>query len=290
MIIRELTRTYHEIISENTKNSHELEFLLISDLHIDSLHCKRDMLIEHMKEAVERGAKICIFGDVFDLMQGRYDPRGSKQELNPNYLRSCYLDAVIEDGIDLFSPYAEHIALISEGNHETNIKKRLETSPIDRLVQGIKERTGFKIMKGGYSGWIAIKMGKKSKNAIKGSCRVSMLHYHHGFGGNAPRSKGALRVDIDAADYPDANIVVRGHTHQKWSIPRVRYHVSKQTGETTQDKQTHLQLGSYKDGKEDNYAGWEVEKNFAPTPLGGWWAKFSFNRDRPIKITVQEAD
>jgi hypothetical protein len=190
--LTELTRTYHKINAISLKSIYEMELLLISDLHIDSLHCKRDMLVAHMKEAKERGAGICMFGDIFDLMQGRYDPRGSKQELNPKYAKGCYLDEVIDDAIDLFSPFAENIILMSEGNHETNIKKRLETSPIDRLVQGIKERTGVKIMKGGYSGWIEIIFGSKTKNGTKNVSFRTMLHYHHGFGGNAPRSKGVF--------------------------------------------------------------------------------------------------
>jgi hypothetical protein len=73
-------------------------------------------------------------------------------------------------------------------------------------------------------------------------------------------------------------------------MPKMRYEVSYNKGETKQSKQHHMQLGSYKDGKEDNYAGWEVEKNFAPTPLGGWWVKFKYHKKKGLKLAFQEAE
>ena len=45
------------------------------------------------------------------------------------------------------------------------------------------------------------------------------VHYHHGYGGGAKRSKGILGADIDQKDFPDADFILRGHDHQKWHLP-----------------------------------------------------------------------
>lgn len=56
----------------------EQYFLLSSDHHFDSTHCDRSLLKEFFDKAKERKAKHLIFGDMFDLMQGRDDSRRNK--------------------------------------------------------------------------------------------------------------------------------------------------------------------------------------------------------------------
>ena len=45
------------------------------------------------------------------------------------------------------------------------------------------------------------------------------IHYHHGYGGGAKRSKGILGADIDQKDFPDADIIVRGHDPKSGTYP-----------------------------------------------------------------------
>jgi len=59
--------------------------LFISDVHLDSVHCDRDKLKQHLDLALKRNAPVFIFGDLLDLMQGKYDPRSNKGDLNPKY-------------------------------------------------------------------------------------------------------------------------------------------------------------------------------------------------------------
>lgn len=56
----------------------EAIYLLISDIHFDNPHCDRALLKRHLDKALDIGATIMIFGDLFCAMQGKYDPRGSK--------------------------------------------------------------------------------------------------------------------------------------------------------------------------------------------------------------------
>jgi len=201
-------RISHEVASTQTST-----YLLLSDVHYDSLHCDRQLLKKHLDQAKEYNAQVLIFGDWFDVMGCYGDPRSKSNEIRQDYMSKdfSYLDMVIEDSIEFLQPYADNILLISEGNHETNIKKRHDTDPLKRLLDGLHAYNP-NICRGRYTGWVLFenKYKKGSHN------RTFKLHYHHGFGGNAKRSKGMLDVQLEAMRYPDADILCRGHDHQKW--------------------------------------------------------------------------
>lgn len=243
--------------------------LLLSDVHFDSTKCDRDMLKDHLDKALALKASVYIFGDWFDLMQGMYDPRRSYSSLRPEYKSITYLDDVINDAVEFLEPYKEVLAMVGRGNHETNIEKRLSTSPIDRLVGAL----GGGIMAGPYSGWVQLVYSRNANN--HGGRHQRMLHFHHGYGGNAPRSKGVLNVDLDQKEWPDADVIVSGHTHQKWHVPMSVERITDRLN-TYEDTVHHLKLGSYK--KLDRFAGWEVEKGFQQPRLGGWWMDAELRR------------
>jgi predicted phosphodiesterase len=245
--------------------------LLLSDVHFDSVKCDRELLKDHLDKALAIGASVYCFGDWFDLMQGMYDPRRSYSGLRPEYKSITYLDDVINDAVEFLMPYKEVLAMFARGNHETNIEKRLSTSPIDRLVGAL----GGGIMAGPYSGWVQLTYNRMPN--FTGTTLSQMLHFHHGYGGNAPRSKGVLNVDLDQKEWPDADVIVSGHTHQKWHVPMTVERITSfmHCYEATVH---HLKLGSYK--KLDRFAGWEVEKGFQQPRLGGWWMDAEFRRQR----------
>jgi UDP-2,3-diacylglucosamine pyrophosphatase LpxH len=258
------------------------KLLFISDVHFDATKCDREMLTRHLDEARKEKAKVFIFGDWFDLMQGKYDPRGNYSDLRPEYKSITYLDDVIEDSARYLAQYKKEIVFIGRGNHETNIEKRLHTSPLDRLA-ALHNHHGGKITIGGYSGWIIFNLMRSGKPASQ-----SKVHFHHGYGGNAPRSKGVLGVDIDQMQFPDANMIVRGHTHQKWHVPVVVDRINER-GNCYQQRTHHLRTGSYKK-LGDRFAGWAVEKNFNTPSLGGWWVT-PYRQTNPERVSwkVEEA-
>jgi hypothetical protein len=249
-------------------------FLFISDIHYDSVKCDRSLLHRHLEEAQNLGAGVFIFGDLFDLMQGRFDPRGNYSELRPEYAKCTYIDEVIQDVGEKLSKYADVIKFISKGNHETNIEKRMMVSPIDRVAQ-ILNAAGGHVEVGGYAGWLVVQPHRNGSGR-----RRFNVHYHHGYGGGAKRSKGILGADIDQKDFPDADFILRGHDHQKWHLPVTIDRIS-QTYRVEQRTVHHLRLGSYKK-LGDRYAGWAVEKNFATPRLGGWWARVQERQDEYV--------
>ena len=142
------------------------DFLLISDVHFDSVKCDRSLLFRHLDQAMELGADVYIFGDLFDLMQGRWDPRGNYSELRPEYKSIVYVDEVISDVAEKLTKYAPCIKLLGRGNHETNIEKRMMVSPLDRVAQ-ILNQAGGQCAVGGYSGWVVFKTFTIQKNGVK---------------------------------------------------------------------------------------------------------------------------
>ena len=113
----------------------EAEFLLISDLHWDNPHCERALLKEHLDEAVRREAGILVFGDFFCAMQGKYDKRADKSALRPEHQATNYLDALVDTAATWLEPYSKNIVMLADGNHETAIRKHLETDLLERLCQ-----------------------------------------------------------------------------------------------------------------------------------------------------------
>lgn len=249
----------------------EQDFLFISDVHYDSVKCDRAKLRKHLDEAVKINAPVFIFGDWFDLMQGKYDPRGTYSDLRPEYKSITYLDDVIEDSYEFFKKYGDIVKFLGRGNHETNIEKRLHTSPLDRLGQLLRHH-GNDVKVGGYAGWIKFSHLRTDEKTMRAS---SLLHYHHGFGGNARRSKGVLEVDLDGSQFSQASVIVRGHTHQKWYVPVTTDRVNAKLL-PFQHTSHHLRLGSYK-MLGDRFSGWATEKGFMTPRLGGWFAKTKVN-------------
>jgi hypothetical protein len=245
----------------------EQQVFITSDLHIDSVYCNRDFLLEDLKEAVRRKAIILLIGDVFDAMQGRFDPRRSMAELRPEYRRDDYYDFVTKDVGELLAPFAKNIAVISDGNHELSVLKNANTNLADRLVERLNNNHGGNVRHGGYGGWVRF-MWERNGNP-KGSTR---LKYFHGAGGESPQSKGALQTGRQAVYLPDANVVVNGHSHNAYWIPLTRERLSGK-GELYFDTQTHLRTPGYKQGYADGSSGWEVTRGGNPKPLGGCWLK-----------------
>ena len=247
-----------------------VEIVPFSDVHYDSKKCDRKLLVKHLEEVVERGAYCFFNGDLLDVMGCLRDPRSGKGDIRPEYDVANYLDMVVDDLIEFLRPYKEHILFLGDGNHETNITRRQETNVLDRIAKPL----GIERM--GYSSWVKVQILAETKRGLSEKKQVKsyMIHTHHGFGGNAPRSKGVMRIDIDAAKYPDADIVLRGHTHQKWAIKRKARRINSQ-GIMYKKPQLHIQLGNYKDAYGDGSKGWEVEMEFDETTLGTYLLGFT---------------
>jgi hypothetical protein len=134
MEIKRISRNLHQINLDQT----ESKIALLSDIHWDNPKCDREKLKRHLDYCKEQQMPVFINGDFFCLMMGKYDPRRSKKDILPEHNKANYIDAVIEDAVDWWSPYAHLLTVIGYGNHETGIIKNLETDPMhENTVRGI---------------------------------------------------------------------------------------------------------------------------------------------------------
>jgi len=244
-------------------------FLLSADRHWDNPHSDWALQKKHLDLARERNAKVLDFGDLFCVMQGKYDPRASKSNIRPEHNVDNYLDAVVDTATDWFKPYADMFALIAYGNHETAVRKRRETDLIERFVTLLNYKAGTELTKGLYTGWIRFRLVQS------GSVKTYNMNFTHGYGGGGPVTKGVIQANRKGVYLPDAHFCVSGHIHEQWLITQPRERL-KMNGETCIDEQVHICLPTY---KEEYLMGEDFhrERGRPPKPLGAYWLRFFNN-------------
>lgn len=257
--------------------------LLSSDRHIDNPKSDLRLQKRHLDEARERKAIVIDCGDLFDAMQGKFDPRGCKKDLRGDLREHNYLDALVDNAYTFLEPYAENVALLGYGNHETGVIKRHETDLTKRLVDRLHQHNDG-VLLGGYRGWIRI-MFRGPGGSYKQSCNI---YYSHGSCGNSPVTKGVLRTSRRSVYLPDADIVCTGHIHEQWVFPITRARLSS-TGREYTDEQVHIQIPTYKEeflGEDNDF---HHEKEGPPKPIGAWWLRFywSTTQQRIVFDTVR---
>lgn len=256
-------------VSRITFTGHSQWIYLSSDWHWDSIKCDRDQLDEDLKLAKKLDAAVCSFGDVFDCMGGKYDPRSGKADIRPELQVGNYFDAIIDQGVDWLAPYTEQMAVITPGNHETAVRKRQETCLTTRIVDRLRT-VGSGVVQSGYAGWVLIRARHGT------ATRVYKIWYHHGFGGGGPVTRGVIDFSRMMVDV-DSDAIVCGHVHQKTLMEATRQRVSASGIPSTAP--VHLVRSStYK--RDSVSDGWGVEKGMAARPVGGWWLKLSWAKER----------
>lgn len=279
------TPANHRLV-EHSRNIHSLKVdistgetfrvLLTSDVHFDSTHCRRDALVRHFNEAKAIGAPIIIAGDWFDAMQGKHDKRASKSEVDPRYVnKGAYFNALVDETVDFLMDYP--VALLTLGNHETSVIKNSDFDLTAAVVQIMRSK-GHGIHMGGYGGWL--RFGFTQRRTVKFS---HDMRYFHGSGGGAPMSHGTLDTRRMASIYPDADIVLCGHTHSSYVVPMAMERVTS-AFKLQRGVQWHIRTPGYKDEHGDGYGGWSVERGHMVKPIGSVWLDFAARDSQPPQI------
>ena len=246
----------HEVKFTYSGEKWEQWILLTSDIHFDSRVCDRSLLAKHFGQAIERDAPIFVFGDFFDVMGTKKDPRSHMSDIRPEYMtKKGYLNLVTNDAIDFCRKYP--IAFIGEGNHEQNITKRHEIDIIEDLCKGIGAEQG------GYAGYLRFSFYSTTGHGK----RKNDVYYNHGSGGNSPVTKGVIQTNRRGVAF-DADMFVSGHNHNRWNVELMRQRVDKD-GNIRSSAQNHINLGTYK-GQDD----WEKQMGFPSPNKGGVWLRY----------------
>ena len=246
----------------NIKHGTRTWVYISSDWHWDSVHCDRDRLAADLTLAKKVNAPVLCLGDLFDVMGGKYDPRSNgKYDIRPELQTGDYFDLCVSECAKWLKPWMSQIALITPGNHETSVRKRMETCLTTRLVERLKIM-GSPCVQSGYAGWLLFTL------AMSGGARVTnSLYWHHGFGGGGPITKGAIDYSRYLLDV-DADIIAAGHVHQRMCIEASRQRLSPR-GIPRVSPVFLIRSASYK--QECLTDGWAVEKGMSSRPLGGYW-------------------
>jgi hypothetical protein len=247
--------------------------LLCSDVHFDNPKCNRSLFFKHLDQAKERNALVIDNGDFFCLMEGKGDRRHSKSNIRPEYNKSNYIDLVIGDAAEKLAEYGDIFAVLGEGNHETAIRRHLETDPTGRLVGLLKYKYGCEnVTKQGYQGFVKVVFQYPDGGMVR-SC---LIYRHHGKWGGVV-SKGTQSTARFASIVPDADVVIRGHNHESWIMEQPRYKL-KNNGELIVSPQWHVNTPTYKE-EFVSTGGFAVERIVTPKAMGGYWLNFHYKRD-----------
>lgn len=258
-------------IEENGPNVHTIKqsfesdsraaLLMISDLHWDNPKCNRELLREHLDEAVDRGSPIVCFGDLFCAMQSTGDRRSAKPDLRPEHATGEYLDSLVNTAVDWFEPYKDNLALITLGNHETAVQKFHETNLIDRLAAGLRQRGGI-TRAGGYQGFVRYGMSYYTAR------KSATIFYHHGTGGGGYATKG-MGDFIRMREQVEADVYVSGHIHRRNADDGLTMTLS-QSGAIELRERHYVRTSTYKQ-EGHKPSGFATERLMGPRPLGGHW-------------------
>ena len=262
------------ILTTDLLASEDRYVLFVGDAHWDHARCDRAALKRTLEEAKERNAAIIDIGDLLDVMQGREDRRSSKGALRPEHATDNYFQSVVQDAAKWFEPYAENIAVMLTGNHETAVGKHQEVNLTTWLASELK-RAGSPVVYGGYQTYVIFRFvyGKTQHIGIP-------AWIGHGHGGAAPVTKGVISAQRRAVTYPDARFLVTGHIHQAWSVAHSQLRCNTH-GSVTPLEQEHFSVGTFKNEYGDGRSGWAVEKGFAPSVPSALWARF-FVRNKQV--------
>ena len=251
------------------------EFLLISDLHWDNPHCDRQLLKKHLDEAVRRGAGIIINGDFFCLMQGKGDPRRSKEDIRPEHNKGNYLQAVVSDAVEWWKPYADNLLLLGYGNHETGVIRFVEFDALQLFVTLLNYECKSNVQLGGYGGAILFGMTPSSDKSHQ--MRFAM-HYYHGSGGGGAVTKGVIQDQRQMAMFENYDCTWQGHVHELYHHVNVVQYLDRREKRIVQRYVHQIRTATYKDEYNDGYGGYHVERGRPPKPLGGYWMTLNLDR------------
>jgi hypothetical protein len=266
---------------EACNSGREFWVLLRSDAHHDNPHCDQALEKKHLEQAKERGAAIIDNGDLFCVMQGKFDKRSDKSAIRPEHQKGDYLDRLVNTAAEFYQPYADNIVVLSHGNHETAIKNRHETDLTERLVQLINSGAKTNIQAGGYGGYVRFLFSRNNQRMSR------VLKRYHGTGGGGPVTRGVIQTNRMAVMFPDADIILTGHTHDEWVLPIQRERIND-AGRIYLSPQIHARVPGYKDAWGDGMNGWEVEKMLGPKPIGSKWLKFTVRSD-DVEMEILDA-
>ena len=261
----------HELRVHFQKTDKRFRFLALTDLHWDSAHCDRAFLKKHLDYALEENAPVVIVGDLFDVMQGKYDPRADPDTLRPEHRGGNYFDLISSTALEWVAPYARILCLITPGNHEASVIKRNEIDLLDRLTHSLRTQYNSPVIYG--EDWCYLLQKNTRSSAMNSETKTKKIFLHHGYGGGGEAGRGVTQHQATRSQW-QADCFISGHIHRRNTDHNVITSVTGKGRIETTD-QWFIRCGSY---KQELDCSWHISRGAAARPLGGWWITTEMQR------------
>lgn len=226
----------------------EIGVTFVGDPHTHKVESLTQQLESDLRDAKARGDKIVLWGDIDDWIV----PSDAKRYTNGKY--NTNVDAIVNYKVDrlaeFYKPFADDIVVMKLGNHETEFIKRHHVDPMQMLVRDLNRERNSElapIFYGGYTMWWLLKFKNVTEDGTRAGSKSVSLWLHHGAGGSAAVTKGA----IDRARIYDnitADVYVIGHKHTSMHIQTKHEFLDSYGNVKRQDRDFLIVPG---------YSGWE---------------------------------
>jgi hypothetical protein len=265
-------------IEVEAESRDELNVMYSSDIHADSISCDLDLFKTHLEQANKAKAPVIINGDLFDAMQGRFDPRRDPEDLKQEFKVSSYFDALVMWHSQLLRKFKDiPCFIIGEGNHEASVRKMNGTSLTERLAYDLSLH-GVNAVGVGFWGYVRVTFKYK-----KGNGNAShLLYFHHGKSSGAVVTKGAIEFQRQSVYIRDAQVVLNGHIHEAMSMAHKVERLNHRTMRTYTELVWYLRTPGYVFSPSDTgkTTGWVAEKHKAPKPRGCMFGTYRYDNKR----------
>lgn len=250
------------------------EAYYLSDVHWDNAHCDLKAFAKDLTAARNQGAPVFIFGDFFCAMQGKWDKRKSRDALRPEHHSGSYLDKLVSTAAEYLEPWAECLALITMGNHESSILNHHETNLLERLHERLLQMPKYSGQIGGFAGFCNVMLEHGGRHTS------SLLYWHHGYGGGGEVTRGMIDNSRTRGQVW-ADVHFSGHIHRRNLDENIVQTLSQDGQRIREHRQLFLRGGTYKaedGGRDGNLSTWHTERGRTARPIGGWAVKYSLVR------------
>lgn len=177
------------------------------------------LLKQQLDAAKASGDRIIVWGDIHDWIAP-----GDKMRYSAKQARKvdAYVNDIVAELYEFYAPYADNIDVMKLGNHETAFIKHNHVDPMSMLIDRLNQARSPElpaIFYGGYTCWFAVRFWHTTETGKRNRSASYKMWLHHGAGGSAPVTKGAIdRARIQDA-ITGAHCYIIGHKHSAISVP-----------------------------------------------------------------------
>lgn len=269
----------------------------IGDVHIGGIDCDKNLLDKCIDRIAEDENHYWIgmgdFGEFINYKDKRFDPAELDPEIELKDL--AHLPRIQSDMI------ASRLARIKSkclgllcGNHEETIRLRHEQDIHTNLCSAVFDpdnRFGITSLLGYDLEYSAILRLRIARDKQKHGVRSLYIYAHHGAGGGRKTGGKINRLEDAALTFPDCDIYLMGHVHDKAAWLRPSLHIAKKSDRITQRFRAFGITGTFKKTYQQDCRGYGEKSMYPATALGviSFVVRAFPNDDGPIQIDIHNS-